>query len=157
MFEPFDLVEFIGCLSGGLLVARKRHIQIETHLPESILVMADPEKLERVLLNLLDNALKFTPDGGTVTISAQQREEDVLVSLTDSGPGIPEHERQHIFERFAQLPGEKRTRRGYGLGLAYCRLAIEAHGGRIWIEAGENGKGCCFHFTLPNPIDAKNM
>jgi signal transduction histidine kinase len=156
-FEPFDLVEFICCLTGGLLVARKRHIQIKTHLPESIMVMADPDKLERVLLNLLDNALKFTPDGGSVTLSAQQREEDVLISITDSGPGIPEHERQHIFERFAQLPGEKRTRRGYGLGLAYCRLAIEAHGGRIWIETGENGRGCCFRFTLPNPVDVKKM
>jgi signal transduction histidine kinase len=156
-FEAFELAEFIRCVIGGLLVARKRDIQVETHLPESIKIVADPEKLERVLLNLLDNALKFTPNGGTIKISAQQRGDEALIRVSDTGPGIPEHERQYVFERFAQIPGEQRTRRGFGLGLAYCRLAVEAHGGRIWVESGEDGKGSSFCFTLSNPIDARNI
>ena len=157
IFEPFDLVELLRNVTEGLLMARKRQIRVETRLPESMKVTADRDKLERVLQNLLDNALKFTPNGGVVRLSAEQRDSDVLVSITDNGPGIPENERLYIFERFAQVQSDKRTRRGFGLGLVYCRLAVEAHGGRIWVEPGENSNGSCFRFTLPNPVDAIKM
>lgn len=156
-FETFDLIDVLCKVTDGLLVARKRHIRVERHLPATLWVTADRDKLERVLLNLLDNALKYTPNSGSISISAEQREEDVLVSISDCGAVIPEDERLYIFERFAQIPGDRRTRRGFGLGLAYCRMAVEAHGGRIWVEAVEEGKGNRFRFTLPNPIDVKNM
>ena len=73
----------------------------------------------------------------------------MYVSVTDNGPGIPPDQRGRIFERFTQVEGERRARRGFGLGLAYCRLAVERHKGKIWIEDGEGGVGSRFIFTLP--------
>jgi signal transduction histidine kinase len=69
--------------------------------------------------------------------------------VTDAGPGIPSDQRRRIFERFAQVSGEQPRRRGFGLGLAFCRLAVEAHGGQIWVEPGPGGVGSAFKFTLP--------
>jgi signal transduction histidine kinase len=112
-------------------------------------VMVDQSLLDRVLTNLIDNAVKHTPLGGLVTVAAEVLEGEMAVSVTDSGPGIPPEERERVFERFTQTTGEKRRRRGFGLGLTFCRLAIQAHGGRIWVESGVDGKGSRFVFTLP--------
>jgi signal transduction histidine kinase len=109
----------------------------------------DRYKIDRVVTNLLDNALKYTPESGLVRITAYSQENFVCVNVTDNGPGIPPDQRERIFERFAQVEGERRSRRGFGLGLAYCRLAVERHGGRIWVEEGEDGAGSQFIFTLP--------
>jgi signal transduction histidine kinase len=73
----------------------------------------------------------------------------VQVAVVDTGPGIPPEERERIFEKFTQMPGQAGSVRGSGLGLAFCRMAVEAHGGRIWIEDGPEGKGSRFAFTLP--------
>jgi signal transduction histidine kinase len=149
-FVELSLDDMITNLVQGVLVAPERAIKVEKCLPENLpKVMADRDKLERVLQNLMDNALKYTPDGGRVTVAAEVQGENILVSVTDTGLGIPESQRERIFERFAQVQGEKRARRGFGLGLAYCHLAIEAHGGRIWVEPGEGGVGSRFAFTLP--------
>jgi len=117
-------------------------------------VVADREKIERVLVNLLDNALKYTPNNGRITFAAKRQDGFVEVSLTDNGPGILPEERERIFERFTQGAAASSSRRGVGLGLTYCRLVIERHGGRIWVEPGENGTGSRFIFTLP--INPKN-
>jgi signal transduction histidine kinase len=149
-FVELSLDDMITNLVQGVLVAPERAIKVEKCLPENLpKVMADRDKLERVLQNLMDNALKYTPDGGRVTVAAEVQGENILVSVTDTGLGIPESQRERIFERFAQVQGEKRARRGFGLGLAYCHLAIEAHGGHIWVEPGEGGMGSRFAFTLP--------
>ena len=111
-------------------------------------VMADQNMLERVLTILIDNAVKHTPIGGLVTVTAEALEREMLVSVTDTGPGIPPEELERIFERFTQTAGEKRRRRGFGLGLTFCQLTVLAHGGRIWVESGEDGKGSRFVFTL---------
>lgn len=112
-------------------------------------LLIDPEKIERVLLNLVDNALKFSPRSTSINIQMQVSEEQVCMQVIDSGPGIPESERQSIFDRFVQIQNQPvRHRRGSGLGLNFCKLAIEAHGGRIWIEANPAG-GSIFAFTLP--------
>jgi signal transduction histidine kinase len=122
------------------------HATVEPDLP---LVLADPEKIERVIMNLLDNALKYTPEGGQITVSAERQTEGLVqVSVTDEGPGIPPEERERIFERFAQVANGQTRRRGFGLGLTYCRLAIEHHGGKIWVEPGAGGRGSRFIFTL---------
>ena len=126
---------------GVILQAR-----IAPDLPSAI---ADREKIELVLVNLADNAMKYTPDNGRILFAAQREGHFVRFRVTDTGPGIPPGERQRVFERFAQVSGDKVARRGFGLGLTYCRLAVERHGGRIWVEPGENGLGSCFVFTLP--------
>ncbi len=117
--------------------------------PDLPTVNADQSKLVRVLTNLLDNALKFTPSGGQVILSAELFEENmVALSVSDTGPGIPEDYREKIFERFSQIPGQSGRRRGSGLGLTFCRLAIEAHGGQIWADSRPEG-GSVFTLTLP--------
>ena len=112
-------------------------------------VRADRDKLDRVLANLLDNAIKVSPRQGVVTLAAQADGGAVQVGVCDQGPGIPAEERERIFERFSQSAGEKGRRRGFGLGLTYCRLTVERHGGRIWVEPGPGDRGSRFLFSLP--------
>jgi PAS domain S-box-containing protein len=120
--------------------------EISTDLPT---VKVDQSKFIRVLTNLLDNALKFTPSGGQVTLSAEPYPENmVAVSVSDTGPGIPDGYREKIFERFTQIPGQSGRRRGSGLGLTFCRLAVEAHGGQIWVDSKDED-GSVFTLTLP--------
>ena len=107
----------------------------------------DADMIRRVLINLLENAIKYTRSGGRITISARPQEAQVLISVSDTGPGIPASEQQHIFNKFSRIQEEGRPK-GLGLGLAFCRLAVEAHNGRIWVESQE-GQGSTFHFTLP--------
>jgi signal transduction histidine kinase len=122
-----------------------RH-EIPAGLPPAL---GDPGKLSRVLTNLVDNALKFTPAGGQVVITAEVSLKDtLLVRVSDTGPGVPDEYREKIFDRFTQIPGQKGRRRGSGLGLTFCRLAVEAHGGRIWVEPRMGGGGV-FCITLP--------
>lgn len=129
-------------------------VKLQTCLPATLpTVMVDQNLLDRVLTNLIDNAVKHTPLGGLVSVEAEVLQGELTVSVTDSGPGIPPEERERIFERFTQTMGEKRRRRGFGLGLTFCRLTVQAHGGRIWVESGEDGKGSRFVFTLPLEAD----
>jgi signal transduction histidine kinase len=132
------------------LTLRMRGIVIEVEVPDSLpTVLIDSEKIERVLANLLDNAIKYSPNDAPIVLAAKAEADRVVVSVTDAGPGIPPDERERIFERFAQVSGQTGSRRGFGLGLTFCRLAIEGHGGRIWVEPGPNGRGSSFLFTLP--------
>lgn len=113
------------------------------------LVMVDRDVVQRMLINLLDNALKFTPRGGRVWVDARLQDGQVQVDVVDTGPGIPLEERERIFEKFTQVQGRIGGLRGLGLGLAFCRMAVEAHGGSIWVEDGPQGNGSRFVFTLP--------
>jgi two-component system sensor histidine kinase KdpD len=103
--------------------------------------------IRRVLSNLLENAVKFTPPGGTISVGAAEDGEFIRIWVQDSGTGIPEGERERIFDKYTRLK-EKESPKGFGLGLAYCRLAVEGHSGRIWVE-GQQGEGARFCFTLP--------
>ncbi len=111
------------------------------------LAYIDSTLIIRVLQNLLDNAIKFTPNGGTVEIHAQPAQEESFIELrvTDSGPGIPADLLRRVFDKYATGPN---VRRGAGLGLAFCRLAVNAHGGRIWVD-NSSQPGTAFCFTLP--------
>lgn len=115
---------------------------------DRIWLQADREKLWRVLLNLLDNALKFTPPGGSIEVELEQATDRIRISVSDTGPGIPTDLLEEIFEPFVQVAGVAGRRRGTGLGLAFARLAVEAHGGRIWAEVREGG-GTVFTMELP--------
>jgi signal transduction histidine kinase/GAF domain-containing protein len=120
-------------------------IDIPTELPQ---VYVDGEMVRRVLINLLENAIKYAPPSSTITLGARDRQGEVEMWVQDSGPGVPNTERERIFEKYTRVDLPNRPK-GLGLGLAYCRLAVEGHGGRIWVES-EPGKGSCFRFTLPS-------
>ena len=118
---------------------------IQDNLPT---VMLDTERIERVVCNLLDNAVKYTLRGA-ITIAAKLEGNRIKVSVNDMGPGISPAERERIFARFTQVEGEETRRRGFGLGLRFCYLAVQAHGGEIWVETGDNDIGSKFVFALP--------
>ncbi len=128
--------------------AENKRQTIMLNLPENLPdILADAEMIRRVLSNLLENAIKFTPTGGQISIGAQQEGEWVRFWVQDSGPGIPEDDRERIFDKYTRLHSREGPK-GFGLGLAYCRLAVEGHGGRIWVES-QLDKGSRFNFTLP--------
>jgi signal transduction histidine kinase len=121
--------------------------------PEPIFAYFDHDRVLQVLSNLVGNSLKFTPNGGAIRLSAQKQETEVVISVTDNGPGIPAEAQTQIFERFSQLTVNDRS--GLGLGLFIARWMVEAHKGRIWVTS-EPGKGSTFSFTLPvNPRNSK--
>ena len=114
----------------------------------------DEDKLRRTIVNLLGNAIKFTPVGGTVTAAAEIGEGVVLFSVRDTGEGIPPEAFERIFEKFGQVENRKAGRKmSTGLGLTFCKLAVEAHGGRIWVESLP-GQGSAFFFTIPRAPEA---
>jgi len=114
----------------------------------------DEDKLRRTLVNLLGNAIKFTPAGGTVTASAEMGKGIVLFSVRDTGEGIPPEAFDRIFEKFGQVENRKAGRKmSTGLGLTFCKLAVEAHGGCIWVES-RPGQGSTFFFTIPYALEA---
>jgi signal transduction histidine kinase len=136
-------------------------IQVET-ADDLLPIEVDEDMIERVVINLLDNALKYAEPGSLVSLTANdgagiqcpgkdapfEEGKCVCISVADSGPGIPDDYKRVIFDRYAQVPGQKGRRRSAGLGLAFCRMAVEAHGGAIWVEDREEG-GSVFRITLP--------
>lgn len=128
--------------------AAGRHQRIEKHVPGGLpLIWVDVDMIHRVLINLLENAIKFTPSGGRIEIGAAGEDGHVKFWVRDNGPGIPPQEQERIFEKFRRLRGKDKPS-GLGVGLAFCRLAVIGHGGRIWVES-EIEKGSTFFFTLP--------
>ncbi len=125
-------------------VDKKLNIQVD--VPKHLLVYADRNRLHDIFINLLSNAFKFTPEGGTVSIIARQKNGDILHKIRDTGVGIPEDKHQKIFQEFYQAEGGKYG--GTGLGLSIAKRMIEAHGGNIWVESSP-GRGSAFFFTLP--------
>ena len=113
---------------------------------------ADASRVAQVLSNLLANALKFTPKGGVVRLSAAQLGSEIVVSVADTGVGIAPEDVAHVFDRFWQA--KRASRAGAGLGLSIAKSIVEAHGGRIWVDSTE-GSGTTFQFTLP--IDATSV
>jgi two-component system, OmpR family, clock-associated histidine kinase SasA len=123
--------------------------KIETDIPQDLPpVYADPERVRQVLINLLDNAIKYTPEGGQISISGLHRTtQKVQISIGDSGPGIPLENRDRIFEQHYRLQRDQSID-GYGIGLCLCQRIIQSHYGQIWVDSAPNG-GAWFHFTLP--------
>jgi two-component system sensor histidine kinase KdpD len=130
------------------LEERLRAHPVQVNLPPDLpLVPLDAVLIEQVFINLLENAVKYTPPGTPIEISATAVEGAVRVDVADRGPGLPPGEEGRIFEKFYRAPGTTATS-GVGLGLTICRGIITAHGGRIWAE-NRPGGGAVFHFTLP--------
>ena len=129
-------------------VAETKNQAINLKLPgDSPTLMIDAEMIRRVLINLLENAVKYSPPDGEITLGAEFDDQQIRIWIQDSGPGISAAEQEFIFDKFTRLDPEGDPK-GFGLGLAYCRLAIEGHGGQIWVESEPN-QGARFTFTLP--------
>lgn len=116
-------------------------VELPTSLPP---VKSHRQYLEQILLNLLTNASKFTPEGGKITVSASQNDKSLVIEVADNGMGIPADKQELIFQPYYQVNGG----RGSGLGLAITKLLVELHGGNIWLESG-SGQGSHFFFSLP--------
>lgn len=127
----------------------RREIRVKMEIPTPLYVLVDPAQIGRVLVNLIHNALKVTPKQGTIRLEATLTPdgETALVSVSDSGPGIPPEERERVFERFYQLDEARSSGRGSGLGLSIAKHIIEAHNGRVWVEESDLG-GARLCFTL---------
>ncbi len=150
-FEPVDLTPALRrAMAAMAALAAREGVQLVAELPSSVgPVLADRDRIVQVVTNLLGNALRFTPEGGRITIRAWQDDENCHVQVSDTGAGIPPGELERIFERFHKGP-EHGARRagGAGLGLAIARHLVEAHGGRIRADS-RPGEGSVFTFTLP--------
>ena len=128
-----------------------RQITIKSHVPATLQVLCDRDLARRVLVNLLHNALKWSPRGEVITVNAETGNEEITISVLDNGPGVPEDQVERIFERFYQMDSSRSgTEGGTGLGLAICRHVVEVHGGKIWAESNKDGGGGKFRFTLLN-------
>jgi signal transduction histidine kinase len=129
---------------AGVIDEERLRIDTAENLPE---VPVDRHRLERILVNLLTNAQKYSPPESPVRLRAQPGEGEILLSVSDCGQGIAPEDQSHIFERFYRPEGSRRSD-SVGLGLYITRMLVEAHGGRIWVES-QPGKGTIFFFTLP--------
>jgi signal transduction histidine kinase len=127
--------------------AKAKTVQVECQVEGEATVYADRERLLQVLANLIDNAIKFTPSGGRVTVRSEVQRDHVIFSVSDNGPGIPEAYRRRIFEPYFQAP--ETAHLGSGLGLAIAKQIVEQHGGNIWVESSED-QGSRFVFTIPS-------
>lgn len=146
------VVDPIGLIEQAILdvepVARGRRQTISAKLPTELPpIWVDEDMARRVLINLMENAVKFTPPDGHLEVGADPEDQWVHMWVEDNGPGIPAAEQERVFDKFTRLRGTNKSS-GLGIGLAFCRLAVLGHGGKIWVES-EPGKGSVFHFTFP--------
>ena len=139
-----------ACLRGVEADARRRGVDLDASVPKDVRARFAPEKVERVLFNLITNALRHTPSDGSVAVRVEQLGREVQVSVEDTGEGLDEEARQRMFDRFWR-GDPARSVRGAGLGLAIARGIVEAHGGRIWAESPPDG-GARVSFTLPGAV-----
>jgi len=148
--ESLDLKSLASSIAGLLkLTSENKKISIENNIPERITVFADMQMIQSVLRNLLSNALKFTPENGSIEMNALEMNTEVIISIKDSGVGISESSLKRIFDQdqpVKTLGTNKES--GSGLGLILCKDFVEKNGGRIWVES-EKGKGSTFSFTVP--------
>jgi NtrC-family two-component system sensor histidine kinase KinB len=129
-------------------VSNSRRQSLKTELPQELpAIWVDEDMARRVLINLMENSSKFTPTGGVMEVGAQAEDGWLHAWIKDNGPGIPPAEQDRIFDKFTRLRGKGKPG-GLGIGLAFCRLAVQGHGGRIWVES-DAGSGAIFHFTFP--------
>jgi PAS domain S-box-containing protein len=152
--SPVDLITVVDAALDAVRPAMEaKEIRIETIIDASLrMISGDPDRLQQVIWNILSNAAKFTPDGGSVEISVNQTDTHVLIQVADNGPGIDPAFLPHVFERFRQADGSTtRTHGGLGLGLAIVRHLVELHGGTISVQNRTDEQGAIFTLRLPLP------
>jgi PAS domain S-box-containing protein len=148
VFSTSPVLLAVDAVDAVSPVAETKNQVINLKLPpDPPPITVDGDMIRRVLINLLENAVKYSPPGGEITLGIEIKTNFANIWVQDTGPGIPLAEQDHIFDKYARLNPEG-SQKGFGLGLAYCRLAIEGHGGQIWVES-EPGQGARFCLTLP--------
>ena len=146
--EPTDLSEVARACMRRVQRHTERH-QLLLDWETDQLVDVDPSRIAQVMNNLMENAVKYSPDGGEIVTAAQVQGAMLQVSVADQGVGIPQRDLHRVFDRFHRVEGEISKRvGGTGLGLAICQRLVEAHGGKIWVES-RLGRGSTFYFTVP--------
>ncbi len=148
--EPIDvksLLQGVVWQMSPLIQSKRQNLSVD--LPDSLpTVRADGQKLEQAVLNLMTNATKYTPEGGSITLRAAKRNSDLVIEVKDSGPGISKDEQDKLFKPYSRLSADRRYHPGLGLGLALAKQVVELHGGKIWVES-DSGMGSTFAFSLP--------
>lgn len=129
-------------------MASDKDIEIVYDVPKKLRVWCDWDMIRRVLVNLIHNAIKWSPKGGKIRINAVKSGDEIIVQVADEGPGVPDDQIERIFERFYQVDSSRSSSDGTGLGLAICKHIVEAHDGNIWAEPRSRTKGGVFLFTL---------
>jgi PAS domain S-box-containing protein len=152
-WKQVDLLSVLHGIADEMIpVALTRDQSLILDLPPSLPpVRADDSRLKQVVLNLLSNALKFTPEGGKVVLRAKEEDQSLVVEVQDNGPGIPGDEQEWLFQPYRRLRSGTRPSGGLGLGLALSKTLVELHGGRIWVQSRE-GRGSTFSFSVPLEI-----
>lgn len=146
-WQPID--EVIGSALHRLDTALADH-PVETSIPQPLpMIAVDGLLIEQVLINLLDNAAKYSPSGTEVRVQVDFRPQEMIIKVIDAGPGLAPGEQQRVFEKFYRGSRHGDAGGGAGLGLAICNAVIQMHGGRMWAEPGKDGQGTCFAFTIP--------
>jgi PAS domain S-box-containing protein len=145
--DILKLLQHVG--SEMSVVASSNGQTLKVELPESLpLPWADEDRLRQITQNLLVNATKFTPEGGTITLRAKEQNGSLIIEVHDTGYGIPEEEQRRLFRPYHRQIGDREHLSGLGLGLALCKNLVQLHGGRIWVKS-EEGKGATFSFSIP--------
>lgn len=155
--SPCDLIEVANRIVNNHLVpAEKQELTISVTSGSDVpIINADPNMLERALTNLVDNAIKYTPNGGKIEVGVRRDGGQVVLSVTDTGYGISPENQKHLFERHVRIPRKEHKRvKGSGLGLFIVRSVAQRHGGRAWVESVE-GKGSTFYMSIP--LDGANL
>ncbi len=148
--EPVDMKSLVlgTCMQISPLLRGKQQT-LNTDLPDFIpIIHGDGQRLEQVLLNLLTNATKFTPERGTITVRVRKEDTGLVVGVHDNGIGIAKEEQDRLFKPYSRLSSDRQRHPGLGLGLALSKQVVELHGGRIWVDS-EPGKGSTFSFFIP--------
>jgi signal transduction histidine kinase len=148
--EPVDMKSLIlgTCMQISPLLRNKQQ-QIKTEFPDSVpIIQGDGQRLEQVLLNLLTNAAKFTPNGGNITVKVTKEDTGLVISVHDDGIGIAKEDQDRLFKPYSRISSDRQRHPGLGLGLALSKQVVELHGGRIWVDS-EKAMGSTFSFFLP--------
>jgi len=149
-FEDINLLEKINVVvEKNKLMLDENHMMVESKINEDIIVKADELRLEELFDNLVNNAVKYSPNGGNITIDAKEDKDFVIVSVKDLGIGMTEGQLDHIFDEFYKADESRHDFHSSGLGLAICKRIVEKHSGRIWAESSGKGHGSTVFFTIP--------
>ena len=148
--EPLDIKSFLQGISWQItpvIQSKGQHLSLE--VPNSLpLVQGDGQRLEQVVLHLITNANKFTPEGGSITLRTKKQDTELVIEVQDTGIGISREEQLRLFKPYSRLNADRQRHPGLGLGLALAKQVVELHGGKMWVES-EVGKGSTFAFSLP--------
>jgi signal transduction histidine kinase len=154
--EPVDMKSLIQgtCVQIAPLLQGKEQ-KLTTDLPPALpLIRGDGPRLEQVMLNLMTNAVKFTPPGGSISIRVKEQDAVLVVAVKDNGIGIAKEEQSRLFKPYSRISADRQSQPGLGLGLALAKQVVELHGGKIWVDS-EVGCGSTFAFSLPRRQSTK--